>query len=1626
MNTGTNIQGLRRRKWQAVISIAIVVALLAGIFWGMGGTGLFLKPAQAAEVNIVALNSDRLGIEIDTEFLLSSNQPLAKNEVQEALKIEPQFDYSLDKMDGGKKYKIIPLAKLDPNKIYTLSYDQDGSGRENMSWAFQTKSKFHVVRSLPANQTTNVPINTGIEITFSHDNFDLNTAKDYFSISPQVKGSWEKHKKTLVFVPDKLEPATIYQVVLQKDLALKGTKETLAQEYAFSFETAPLQQETESFVLSLDTALTEFSTTEKPVFPVHFYGGDVKAGELAVHIDLYRYPGYQEFKKSLGQRDKIPRWSYLAWNQYQEELNPAYKIAGYDTKLLSADTYTHYLAFPQTLQPGYYAAEFSVKDCVRQVWFQVSDLAVYLSQGTEKSLFWAHNLQTKSPAAGVEVVVESKGLVQKGDDTGVVLVDANLFSDQKDYALVRSADLETLVPLESRENWMQTTGKPQAMDYWKYFYLDRELYKPGDTVNFWGVVSARGKDTPPIQEVILELWGTDGPYYEGAQAAPIQTQRINIQDKIFTGQIKLPILKPGYYYLQIKADGDIVLISRGFSVETYQKPSYKLSLTQDKRAVFRGDKVNFLANTSFFEGTPVPDLKLDYFCGDKSGTVTTNQYGEAEISCTGYLHNEHYNPYGYVSLGVNALLPEAGEIFCSGEFYVFQSQVYLTGQAQATADGYTLEAKLFNVDLTAINNGHPIAEEHFLKGPVVQSRIKASLYQEIWTPVETGRHYDFISKQVVPTYYYEYSTKHLEDFELTTDADGAVKYSGQVDNAKNSYYLELTAQDSHGRQFIRRIQIGGLSRSDPNYQYYYLQNQTGKDGFKPGEEVEVTLMVNDQQLLTSAGSILYYRGQSFIESYQVSNSSQYGFSFITQHIPNVNVGAIYFDGLNYYEASPLAVGFDRKTKALDVKIHTDKSAYRPGEKVKLDVQVTDANRKPVKDASINLNLVDEALFSLRDQNVNFLNSLYGDYYYLFQRSWRSHDHPFYRGGAEQGGEGAGERQDFRDTVLFATLQTDSRGQAAVEFELPDNLTSWRVTYHAFTSNLEAGSGTVHIPVKLPFFMEIIHNPIYLAGDSPVVMLRSFGEKLTDGQEISYNLRLTDPNGVEQTYMLKGRAFQSVDLKLPVLQEGKYTLHAVAQGDKLQDSIIKEFTVRQSFQERTVTRQELLTDNIKIMGSPKQPTDLIFCDYEKSQYLRGLYQLAWNNGSRLEQALAAHEAGRLLNQYFPDEGYISREDQDSLLSYQQPDGGLSILPYAESELGLSAMVAVNSPEVFDSHALAGYFYSILESQKEDDRSLALLGLAALKQPVLLQINDYLQEPNLEPEVKINLALALLEIGDGAYAEKVYRELRQDYAEDLGAVTRIKVAGDQDDIVTATSQMAMLAARLDQPEKHELYQYLLENPGQDILNTVEQVQILKYNLKYMKNSPVSFTYNLNGSQVTKTLQGQETFKLTLLPADIPKISFNSIEGKVGVITKYAEAFKAGKKGLATDLELSRHYMVNGQTTKNINRTDLVKVVINYNIGDRAPNGIYEVVDVLPTGLSYISRPYEYKEKPDVYWNYPSEVKGQKLTFLVSKDRHQITYLARVNSPGEFICEAPLLSNIKNSTVYTGGSQDRIVIK
>jgi len=1616
---GGSSPGKRNLLWTA--GITLVLLMLAGMFWFLGEPGP--EPVQAGEITIKALEEDKMGVDTNTAFLLTGQNPLDGKMVKKTLKISPAFSYTLDKRSGGKEYKIIPDQKLNPNTVYRLSFDPKGQGRDSFTWAFQTKGKFRVIRTLPGNRTTGVPVNAGIEVAFSHENFDFDRFKDYFSISPRTEGSFEKHKKTVVFVPRELKPGTLYTVSVKKGLPLLETRETLEEGCSFSFETTSAGEEKTSFTFDIDNRLTEFGTSDSPVFPAYFYS---KGKAPSLHVSLYRYPDHKAFVNALARRDEIPQWSYHVRNRYRGDFSGLNKYAEFGLEFLTADPYNHNIVFPQPLPAGFYAAELKAGEAVRQVWFQVTDLAVYAARGEGSSLFWVNDLRTGAPARDVQVLVESKNITARADAAGAALIKEALAGAKQNYALVKSGARETVVPLEPVPEYYQESKL--SRDYWKYLYLDRELFQPGDTVRYWGVLSPRSGTAGPAKEIVVELNGSDGPLYEGAPDQPILSQKVNLAGNTFSGEVKLPVLKPGYYYLAVKT-GETTLLSRGFSVETYQKPAYRLTVTPEKHAVFTGEDMYFRVKATFFEGTPVPGLSLNYRIQGRSGMVTTDERGEARVTYTGSADGDFFNHYEHVILWVNAALPEAGEITEYGEVLVFRGKVYLAGEASRQEDTFTLKARLTGVDLVRINAGSFAIEENFLTKPVPSRLIKGKIYQNVWEKVEAGQRYDFINKRVEKFYNYSHSTRHIGDFSMVTGSDGTATYSGKL-SQDNSYYLEMATEDSDGRQVKRRVDISGASGNGyPGYKYYHLEDLAGKKGYMPGENVGITFMENVGKLADRDHGFLFFHGQKQVETYTVSGHAQYRFGFAEEHIPNVNVFGVYFDGKSYREAASRSVPFAKETRELNVKVETDKKEYRPGEKVKLAVRVTDKDGKPVR-AQVNLNLVDEALYSLRNQEVGLLNSLYDDYIHPHLMTRTSHDHPeLMYGGAEKGGEGESERKDFRDTVLFTTRETGRDGRAAAEFRLPDNLTSWRVTYQALTSGLQAGSGTCQIPVRLPFFVEMTLNNVYLEGDAPVVILRSFGEKLAAHQPVSYRMKLVAPGGKELVRTGKGVAFTSFDWVVPGLKAGRYTLSVTANSGGYKDSLTGEVVVVKSLLERTVSNSHILREGMKLQGAAEEPTTLVFSDYEKSQYLAGLYQLAWANGSRVEQRLAAREARKLLAQYFPAEKeYLEPAGTESLLKYQQPDGGISILPYGESDLALSALVASYNPGDFDRKTLAGFFYRVLdkEQNKEDNRSLALWGLAALDEPVLLEIRAYIREKNLEPAVQINLASALLEMGDGAYGQQLFRELLTQFGEDLGATMRIKGGRDQDEIVEATTQMALLAARLDLPEKHKLYQYILENPGQEILNTLEQLEILKYNLRYMNPAPVSFSYELGGEKVRKNLKGQEALQLTLPPEQLKSIKFSQIQGKVGLMVSYSRPYRPGETGASKDLSITRSYYVNRLKTNTLKRSDLVQVVIQYNVGNKAPGGMYEVVDVLPAGLGYVSRPYTRDKNPSWNWDYPTEVKGLKLTFAVGKGSGKVTYYARVVSPGEYSVQAPLLSNIRSSKIYAAGNRDRIVIK
>jgi len=120
------------------------------------------------------------------------------------------------------KFQLHILQKMDNQKA------------RDFSWAFQVKDDFKLIASIPRDKGTNVPTNSGIEFTFSHENFE--NYEENFSIQPKAEGRFEIHKRTLVFVPTKLKGGEIYTVKLKAGVGVEGSDKKLKEDIRSDYE----------------------------------------------------------------------------------------------------------------------------------------------------------------------------------------------------------------------------------------------------------------------------------------------------------------------------------------------------------------------------------------------------------------------------------------------------------------------------------------------------------------------------------------------------------------------------------------------------------------------------------------------------------------------------------------------------------------------------------------------------------------------------------------------------------------------------------------------------------------------------------------------------------------------------------------------------------------------------------------------------------------------------------------------------------------------------------------------------------------------------------------------------------------------------------------------------------------------------------------------------------------------------------------------------------------------------------------------------------------------------------------------------------------------------------------------
>ncbi|MBN2220614.1 MAG: hypothetical protein JW708_00320, partial [Vallitaleaceae bacterium] len=781
--------------------------------------------------------------------------------------------------------------------------------------------------------------------------------------------------------------------------------------------------------------------------------------------------------------------------------------------------------------------------------------------------------------------------------------------------------------------------------------------------------------------------------------------------------------------------------------------------------------------------------------------------------------------------------------------------------------------------------------------------------------------------------------------------------------------------------------------------------------------------------------------------------------FEEAYIPNVHIGAVWFNGRTYVEISPLDLRYAYQDENIVLEVFTDQESYLPGDEMELRFEAKDSNGDPIPNAKVNFALVDEALFSLSDMNVDPLAELYISVRSGLFSSYISHQNQnssigggFYGGMKESTTEtafamdssamameegeanGAYLRSEFKDTAYFASVDLNAEGKGTISVDLPDNITSWRLTAAALTPDLKAGSEVVQVKVSLPFFVNTSLSSVYLVGDEPYIGVTSYGSSLEKDEAISYRLEVYQGEKMVHSEEIGGKAFERSNLSLGKLEKASsYELKIVALRENgSSDALLQKFEVLETYHQEAVSDYFTVESGMKLEDKLLQAVetgniDIRFMDKGRAYYLNPLYQLSYEQGKRVDQKVLAAYVQKLLQKEFAQE---IQTTEVSLSEYLTTEGAIAILPYASADLETTVKMLPILLEEASTESIRYYLENAWYSKEVTEKAMILYGLALLGQPVLDDLETYSRIEDLSAKERLYVALAYASLGDTFMANKNYSKVVSGVLKELEEVAYLDFA-EEDQNLELTAIAMVLAAKLQLPVSDLFYEYVSNRYSTEVLNNTWILYYVQERLEQVEPVAAMLEYDYLGQKETLDLGKGETKTLRIPIQTLSELKVQSVTGDVAVFLSYERQQSSELENDPSITASRRYYSYQGnEETTVFQEGDLVKIVIDYEVKKDAIDGMYILTDYLPSGLKAIEQPWSMGIDTDGFSSWYREVEGQKVSFYigyVEPSYYQpLVYYARIASIGDFTAEALMIqgSNYEDSRFI--GERSKIQIQ
>jgi len=330
--------------------------------------------------------------------------------------------------------------------------------------------------------------------------------------------------------------------------------------------------------------------------------------------------------------------------------------------------------------------------------YMITPLSVYKQASNRDTLVWITSSQTGKGVRGLALHFgDENSPTATTDQNGLAYFDrgSDLENDEC-YFRIYNQNGE----LVYFDDGVSQTGFGLRERYYSYLFLDRTIYRPEDTINFWGVIK-------PYRNNEREMPGTVRITFDANGLNMVQEIPLS-PDGIFSGTFELDRIRSAQYSIQMSIhfppdeddeeeslDGThMVLETRHFSVRDFQKPAYTIDSSVDLNYYFPEDNVTVTARIAFYDGTPLPnkEVEVSYYDAGKREwiglkNVETDVNGNITFSFPAWASS------WFVSGGITInryrirVVSDGEDITHIGNYNVFPSDILIDTRMERQADG---------------------------------------------------------------------------------------------------------------------------------------------------------------------------------------------------------------------------------------------------------------------------------------------------------------------------------------------------------------------------------------------------------------------------------------------------------------------------------------------------------------------------------------------------------------------------------------------------------------------------------------------------------------------------------------------------------------------------------------------------------------------------------------------------------------------------------------------------------------------------------------------------------------------------------------------------------------------------